>query len=115
MKHLYWLVAAPLMILAVLFAISNMGPVELQLWPLPGTGTVPVYLLAFGVFAVGFFAGGFIAWIGAGRTRGRARSAERKVREEEREIAELKKKIEMAEKAEAEKPPSRALISADSG
>lgn len=113
MKHLYWLVAAPLTILAVLFAISNRGPVELHLWPLPGSETVPIFLLAFGVFAVGFFAGGFISWISAGKTRSRARSAERKVRDEEREIADLKKKLEDSKTTNSAPPEPRALIAAD--
>lgn len=110
MKHLYWLVAAPLMIVAVLFAISNMGPVTLELWPFSGRLTVPVYLVAFGVFAVGFFAGGFVAWIGAGKSRGRARAAERKVRDEEREIADLKRRLEAAENHAPAVPETRALV-----
>jgi len=110
MKHLYWFVAAPLMILAVLFATSNMDLIEVRLWPLPGSETVPLYLFAFGVFAIGFFSGGLVAWIGAGRTRSRARAAERLVREEEREIADLKRKLDATEKAETAQ--SRALVAA---
>ena len=112
MKSLYWCVAGSLMLLAVAFAISNQGFVELTLWPLTGSVTVPVFILAFTVFTVSFFAGGFIAWVGAGKTRGRARAAERKVREEEREIAHLKRKLEKAESALAERAEPRALIAA---
>lgn len=112
MKSLYWCVAGSLMFLAVDFAISNQGMVDLTLWPLPGSVTVPVYILAFGVFTVSFFAGGFVAWIGAGKTRGRARAAERKVREEEREIADLKRKLEKAESTATDKSEPRALIAA---
>ena len=113
MKYLYWFVAAPLMILAVLFAISNRGPVELELIPLPGSVTVPVFILALGVLAVGFFSGGFISWINAGKTRSRARIAERKARDEEREIADLKHKLEQAETTKSPPAEPRALIAAD--
>ena len=100
------------MFLAVDFAISNRGLVELTLWPLPGSVTVPIFILAFGVFTVSFFAGGFVAWVGAGKTRGRARVAERKVREEEREIADLTRKLEKAKSISAESAEPRVLIAA---
>ena len=100
------------MLLAVDFAISNRGSVELTLWPLPGSVTVPIFILAFGIFTVSFFAGGFVAWVGAGKTRVRARAAERRVREEEREIADLTRKLEKAESALAERAEPRALIAA---
>ena len=112
MKSLYWCFAGFLMFLAVDFAISNQGLVELTLWPLPGSVAVPVFILAFGAFTVSFFAGGLVAWVGAGKTRVRARAAERKVREEEREIADLKRKLEKAKSTSAEPAEPRALIAA---
>ena len=112
MKSLYWCFAGLLMFLAVDFAISNQGLVELTLWPLPGSVTVPVFILAFGAFTVSFFAGGLVAWLGAGKIRVRARAAERKVREEEREIADLKRKLEKAKSTSAEPAEPRALIAA---
>tara|TARA_Y100001968_G_scaffold153354_1_gene140145 strand:- start:439 stop:786 length:348 start_codon:yes stop_codon:yes gene_type:complete len=112
MKSLYWCVAGSFMLLAIDFAISNQGLVKLTLWPLPGSMTVPVFILAFGVFTVSFFAGGFVAWVGAGKTRGRVRAAERKVREEEREIADLKRKLKKAKSTSAEPAKTRALVAA---
>ena len=112
MKSLYWCFAGLFMFLAVDFAISNQGPVELKLWPLPDSVTVPIFILAFGVFTVSFFAGGLVAWVGAGKTRVRARAAERKVREEEGEIADLKRKLEKAKSTSAEPAEPRALIAA---
>jgi uncharacterized integral membrane protein len=113
MKFLYWFVAAPLMTLAVLFAISNRGPVELKLIPISGSVTVPIFVLALGVLAVGFFSGGFISWINAGKTRGRARIAERKTREEEREITDLKYKLEQAETTKLPPAEPRAMLAVD--
>ena len=61
----------------------------------------PVYLVALGGLAVGFFAGGIVAWFGAGRTRARARAAERTVRAREVELEDLRRKVKEAEIAEA--------------
>ena len=75
MKLIYWLIAGPLIALAVLFALSNRGFVELSIWPLPFSVDAPIYLVALGGLALGFFAGGIVAWFGAGRTRARADSS----------------------------------------
>ncbi len=101
MKLFYWLVTAPLIVVAVLFAVSNRGVVELALWPLPYTRSPPVYLVAFGGLAVGFLAGGLVAWWGAGRSRARARAAERAVRRRENEIEELREQAREAEREAA--------------
>ena len=113
MKLIYWLIAGPLIALAVLFALSNRGSVELSIWPLPFSLPAPVYLVALGGLAVGFFAGGIVAWFGAGRTRARARAAERTVRAREVELEDLRRKVKEAEIAEARNkavsvPPSTA-------
>jgi lysylphosphatidylglycerol synthetase-like protein (DUF2156 family) len=109
MRLIYWLIAGPLIALAVLFALSNREFVELALWPVPFTLSAPVYLVALGGLAVGFFAGGLVAWFGAGRSRARARAAERMLRARDVELDELRRKVKEAEAAEARQnqgPPS---------
>lgn len=109
MKLIYWLIAGPLIALAVLFALSNRGPVELSIWPLPFLLPAPIYLVGLGGLAIGFFAGGITAWFGAGRTRTRARAAERTVRARDVELEELRRRVKEAETAEVRKkaePPS---------
>ncbi len=101
MKLLYWLIAGPLIALSILFALSNRESVDLSIWPLPFTAGVPVYVVALGGLALGFFAGGIVAWFGAGRTRGRARAAERTLRGREVELEDLRRKVKEAEIAEA--------------
>ena len=101
MKLIYWLIAGPLTALAVLFALSNRETVELSIWPLPFSLPAPIYLVALGGLAVGFFAGGIVAWFGAGRARSRARAAERTVRARDVEIEDLRRKVKEAELAEA--------------
>lgn len=117
MKLLYWLVAAPLMILAIVFAVSNMGAVELSLWPLAERQLVPVFLVVFAAFAVGFFAGGLVAWIGGHRHRVRARAAAHRVSDQTHEIATLRRKLEETEAAAAKGNDAgsgqRALVAVD--
>jgi uncharacterized integral membrane protein len=101
MKVLYWLVAAPLMLLAVLFAVTNRDVIELGLWPLPWVVSAPVYVIALIALAVGFLAGAIVVWISGGKRRGRARAAERKILDQAREISELRRRLEAAEAAQA--------------
>lgn len=98
MKLIYWLIAGPLMALAALFATSNLGSVELGLWPLPFTIQAPIYLVALCSLAVGFLAGGTVAWFGGARARARARAAERAVRRRDVEIEDLRRKAGLAER-----------------
>ena len=103
MRLIYWLIAVPLLVVAPLFAISNLDPVQLSLWPLPDEWAlaVPVFAVALGGLFIGFVAGGIVAWFGAGRVRARARSAERAVRTRDIEIEELRRKVQEAERATA--------------
>src|SRR3546814_14930280 len=89
MRILYWIVVAPIMLIAVLFAISNRQTVMLGLWPLHYEISVPVYLIAMLPLAAGFIAGGMVAWNRAGKARARARAGNRQINAEEREIAAL--------------------------
>jgi uncharacterized integral membrane protein len=76
MRLLYWLIAAPLLVAAPLFAISNLETVDLSLWPLPDEWalSVPAFAVALGGLFIGFVAGGIVAWLNAGRARARARN-----------------------------------------
>ncbi len=80
------LVAAPLLVLLVAFALSNEQVVQLGLWPtdiLVGVPLSVAVLVAAGVF---FVAGAFMAWGGALSARARARRAERDVRQLKEQI-----------------------------
>lgn len=101
MRLVYWLIAVPLLVAVPLFAVSNLKTVELTIWPLPFVIYVPVFVVALVGLAIGFFAGGTVAWLNAGRARARARSAERAVRARDIEIEELRRKIQDAERVSA--------------
>jgi uncharacterized integral membrane protein len=88
--RLSWIVSVPLALLAISFAVSNLGNISLQLWPLPGVLDLPVFLAVLGALFVGFLIGGTVAWISAGRHRRAARASHKRVQQLERELAEAK-------------------------
>ncbi|MDE2006108.1 MAG: DUF1049 domain-containing protein [Rhodospirillales bacterium] len=75
-----WLLAAPFLLLLVLFALSNRAPVALGLWPTGISVTLPVSIAILLAAALGFLAGALIAWIGGHPHRSRARRAEARLR-----------------------------------
>lgn len=64
MRHLSWILTLPLTALAISFAVSNLMPVPLALWPLVGTVEAPAFALVLVTLVVGFFAGGLTVWLG---------------------------------------------------
>ncbi len=96
MKFIYWLLALPLTLVAVSFAISNTTPVEFGLWPLPATLTAPIYLAIFAIFLAGCLTGAILSWLGRNRARRQARETRRRLTKQEREILELKAQLARA-------------------
>ncbi|MBP7335379.1 lipopolysaccharide assembly LapA domain-containing protein [Niveispirillum sp.] len=64
MRYLSWIITLPLTALAISFAVSNLTPVQLALWPLVGSVEVPAFALVLVTLVVGFFAGGLTVWLG---------------------------------------------------
>ncbi len=82
--------AAPLIVLLVLFTLSNQQPVNLALWPTDLMLEAPLsvaVLVASGVF---FLLGGIVVGFGSLAQRRRARRAESRVRALESEVKALK-------------------------
>lgn len=99
MKPLFGLFAVVLTVIVVLFAVSNRQTVEIVLWPLPFAAAAPVYVLALGMFVIGFFCGGLAAWLrGLG---GPTRAAARRAKPLEREVAKLRERLNAAEREAA--------------
>ncbi len=69
MRYLSWIVTLPLTALAISFAVSNLTPVQLALWPLVGSVEVPAFTLVLVTLVVGFLAGGVTVWVGQHRHR----------------------------------------------
>ncbi|MBL6458067.1 DUF1049 domain-containing protein [Belnapia sp. T6] len=80
----------PLLVILVLFGLSNRQEVVLYLWPFDLGWAVPlsVAMLIFG--ALCFLFGALVAWIAALPQRARARRAERHAQQMEGELAEFR-------------------------
>lgn len=74
------LIAAPFLLLLVLFALSNTGPVALGLWPTGLVLRLPLSLAVLAGMALAFLAGALLVWGETLRQRRRARRAEARVR-----------------------------------
>lgn len=84
------LIAAPFLLLLVLFALSNTAPVTLTLWPTGLSLAMPLALAVLGGMAIAFLLGGAVVWVAELGQRRRARRAEHALRAAEAEIAALK-------------------------
>jgi uncharacterized integral membrane protein len=87
------LIGLPLLILLVLFALSNTAPVRLGLWPSDYTLQLPLSLTVLGAMAIAFLAGGVTVWVSELAQRRRARRAEQTVRLLEAQVQELKARL----------------------
>lgn len=74
------LLAAPILLILVLFALSNTQPVALAFWPTELDLRLPLSLVVLAAMAIAFVAGGLLVWSEALRQRRRARRAETAVK-----------------------------------
>jgi hypothetical protein len=93
-KRFSWIITLPLLVIAVIFSVSNRQPVVFDIWPFDLAITLPAFLPVLGALFVGFLAGGFIAWLSGGRARARARDALRDLETARMENARLKREQE---------------------
>jgi len=88
MRALGWLlIGLPLMVVVVLFAISNRDPVTLSIWPLAAERQAPLYLVILLVAVAGFIVGAVFTWVLGIGGRMRARRDRRKLQGLSREQA----------------------------
>lgn len=75
------LISIPLLIILIAFALSNQQPVTIGIWPTDIQLTVPLSVAVLVGAAIFFVLGALMTWTGAVASRGRARRAERRIRE----------------------------------
>ena len=95
-KVMRLLIGIPLLLLLLLFALSNKTPVRLGIWPTDFTLQLPLSLAVLGGMAIAFLAGGLIVWLSELSQRRRARHAEQTVRLLEAQVQELKARLPQA-------------------
>ena len=82
--------AAPFLLILVLFALSNPQTTPFKLWPTDFVVELPLSLAVLGAMGVAFVAGALVLWMSVLAARHRARRAERTVKILEAQVAELK-------------------------
>jgi putative membrane protein len=92
------LISGVILVLLILFALSNREPTTLRLWPTDIVVQLPLALAILGSMAVAFLFGALVLWLGVLNARRRARRAEHAVRLMEAQVAELKAQL---------RPPAR--------
>jgi len=90
------LIALPLLLILVLFALSNTAPTRLRLWPTDYALELPLSLAVLGAMAIAFLLGGAIVWWSELAQRRRARRAEHAVRLLEAQVQALKARLPQA-------------------
>jgi len=106
MRHVSWTVTLPLTVAVVVFALANRGDVTINLWPLPWTVDLPVFLVVLGCLLAGFLAGGAVMWLSAGPRRREGRRAAHEAGRLSRELEDVKRRL--ARTAESAAPADGA-------
>jgi uncharacterized integral membrane protein len=108
MRRLAWrlLFLGPLLLLAVVFALSNAEPVRLDLWPTDMVFVAPLSLLMLGAMGMAFLAGALATWFSGIGARMRARRAERTVVALRAELDAAQSRLARAEQVPAVLPPA---------
>lgn len=63
MKILSWLLTLPIILVCIVFAVTNRQVVGLDLWPFATKLEAPLYILTLGTFFAGFLVGGLGFWL----------------------------------------------------
>lgn len=86
MRILGWIVAFPLIVLAMVFAVANRQSVRLDLWPLPWGVDLPAYLAVLGALVLGIVIGIVAMWLSGHGARVSARTNRRRAQSLERQL-----------------------------
>ena len=84
------LITAPLLLLLLLFALSNRQMVQVALWPTDWSVDVMLSVVVLGAAAIAFLLGALTVWLTELARRGRLRRAEQKVALREEQLRGLK-------------------------
>ena len=87
------IVLSPVLLILVVFALSNPQPVQLGFWPTDFALQAPLSLAVLAGLAIGLLAGAFVVWGSALVQRRRAVRAERRVRLLEAEIQDFQARL----------------------
>ena len=104
MKRLSWIVTLPIILVVMVFAVSNRDEVAINLWPTGLDLTVPFFVVVLGGFLAGFLVGAAIMWLSGAKRRARARRLRYRAEELERELNRLQRQAQAAKAGTARTP-----------
>jgi uncharacterized integral membrane protein len=97
-KVLFWIFAAPLAAVIIIFSVNNRADVVLDMWPLDtAPPPLPLFAVVLASLFAGFLIGAIIAWLSGGEARRRARRMARRAEAAERALAEAEEHIQALE------------------
>jgi putative membrane protein len=99
MRVLFWVIALPIIAIAMAFAVANHDSVTISLWPLAYRIEIPLYIAVTGALFLGFLVGIIYGWLGSLRVRHRARNEAKRAEKLSTENADLRQKLALAENA----------------
>jgi uncharacterized integral membrane protein len=111
-RILSWIVAAPIVILVLWFALSNLDAITLKLWPLPFDLTIPIAFLTLIQLFIGFLLGAIVTWIGDRHRRRETRLLNRRTAELEQSLAAAQKQAGELEAKLAEAKAAKTVATA---
>jgi uncharacterized integral membrane protein len=106
MRIVFWIIALPVIAIAMAFAVSNHDPVAISLWPLVYRLEAPLYVVVTSALFVGFLIGMLYGGINTLRARHRARHEARHASKLQADNEDLRRKLSLAESATYALPPA---------
>lgn len=93
MRILKWILAVPLIIGAVLFALAHPQAVSITWSPFQDPVELPLYFVSLCFLGAGFLIGALMAWVGMGQIRAERRALKKEVKQLKRDVNEANEKI----------------------
>lgn len=111
MAFLRWIIALPIVVGAVLFALAHPDNVSVTWSPFEPPVDLPLYFVALVFLGGGFLLGAFVAWLGMSNVRRDRRRQKKEIKRLEKDIDEANKKtVEILAEKKNLKPLSHNSI-----
>ena len=109
-KLILWLLFLPVLAICVVLAVSNRNPVDVKIDLIDLSYPVPLYAVFFAGLFLGFVWAAIMVWIGAGKTRAKARQERVRANRAEFREKRLQHDLETTKKSVAAVPSDAAQI-----
>jgi len=93
MSFIRWILALPIIVGAILFALAHPNHVSVTWSPFEPPIDLPLYFVALMFLGGGFLLGTFVTWLGMGSVRQDRRRQKKEIKNLEKDIDEANKKI----------------------